>query len=277
MHDYNQFYAELVKVSPVALLVCLILAAGGVSARAQQTDASGGVASNGRDFVTALTKENIAAFLQEVKEIGTGQRSEMMPEDIKTYFTNHISEKAQFKSKLHYDVPGFPAEPIDAGLNKGEYINGILSGRGLILDYQAQIDIKDMKLSDGGRRVALRTLTKERGRLPLPGSENETDAEKKDPIPIEGESDCQQTLIVSFANYIQMVKADCVTDIRFLPFEENPLDPSQPGFESAADAASPQASETAASPPLFQSPGVVIKPEISATSSGPVTAQTPAH
>ncbi len=176
-----------------------------------------------KDFVTALNERNIRAFLEEVSAISTGQRPDLLDDDVANYFNNHVSDKAVFKSKMHYDIPNFPSQATEMKLNKEEYIGTILQGRFMMEDYQSNIEIRDLKIGGGGKNATFTSVITEKGRMPFPKDPKKpNDVEM---IPIEGQSTCRQRLIVSFNNFIQMARAECETDISFDPFAGKPLVP----------------------------------------------------
>ena len=175
------------------------------------------------DFVRSLNENNIRAFLQEVSEISTGQRSEMLDDDVINYFNNHMSDKGLFKSKMSYDIPGFPMQENEMSLNKEEYISMVANGRYVMQDYIVDIDIQNLKIGSGAKSATFKSITTEKGKMPFPRDPKKpNDVEI---VPIEGVSICEQRLIVSINNFIQMAKAECNTTISFDPFGSKPLVP----------------------------------------------------
>ncbi len=175
------------------------------------------------DFIQALNEDNIRKFLSEVSAITTGQRPDMLDDDVIDYFNNHMADNGSFKTVMRYQVPGFPNKDIDMKFKKEDYIDTVVNGRYMLEDYQTQVDIQDLKISAGGKAATFKSITKERGRMPF--VKDEKSKEVTELIPIEGESICEQKLIVSFNNFIQMASADCKTVISFDPFEGKPLMP----------------------------------------------------
>jgi hypothetical protein len=175
------------------------------------------------DFVSALNENNIRAFLRDVTEISSGQRPEMLDDEIINYFDNHTADQAVFKSKMSYDIPGFPLTENEMKLDKQQYITMIANGRYVIQNHEVDIKIDNLKIGNGARSATFQSTITEKGRMPFP-----KDPEKPDDlqiIPIEGKSVCQQRVIVSYNNFIQTAKADCETLISFDPFGNKPLVP----------------------------------------------------
>ncbi len=181
------------------------------------------------DFIVALNKQNIEAFLKEVSEITTGQRPDMLHDDVENYFTNHVTNKSTFKSVMKYNIPGFPTQDIDMELDKDQYIKMVLKGLYMLQDYQTEVSIENLKIGSNGKSATFKSRTKEKGRMPwVKDSENKDNSEgnqNAEMIPIEGESVCEQKLIISYNNFMQMAKAECSTAISFDPFAGKPLVP----------------------------------------------------
>lgn len=176
-----------------------------------------------KDFVALLDETNIRQFLEEVSQISTGQRADLLDEDVVDYFTNHMAEKGEFQSTMRYQIPGFPTQDTVMKLSRDEYINVVVKGRFMLEDYTTAVDVQDLKISGNGKSATFKSITRERGKMPFL-----KDPEKKDVIemiPIQGESVCDQKLIVSFNNFIQMAQAECTTVISFDPFGGKPLVP----------------------------------------------------
>lgn len=175
------------------------------------------------DFITSLDENNIRAFLRDVGEVSTGQRPEMMDDDVANYFDNHMANNGKFESKMRYEIPNFPTQETEMKLNKEQYINAVLKGRYMMENYRSTIDLQDLKINGNGQSATFTSVITEKGKMPFP-----TDPKKPNEveiIPIEGKSTCDQRLIVSYNNFIQMARADCSTVISFDPFGDKPLVP----------------------------------------------------
>ncbi|MCB9991931.1 MAG: hypothetical protein H6867_11295 [Rhodospirillales bacterium] len=175
------------------------------------------------DFVTQLNESNISDFLAEVSAISTGQRPDMLDDDVVNYFTNHMAPKSKLKSQMRYEIPNFPTQENKMELDREQYISTIVKGRHMMEDYTSTVEIRDLKISGGGKQATFTSIITERGKMPFPKDPKKPDV--VDIIPIEGESICEQKLAVSFNNFIQMAGADCQTVIRFDPFGGKPLIP----------------------------------------------------
>lgn len=184
---------------------------------------SGGQPNTGSDFVSQLTEQNILAFMREVSDIATGNKPEMLDDEVGDYLNNHVANAAAFESTMNYHIPGFPAKDINLKIGKQEYINSIIKGRYTLQDYSTRIVVEDLAITNGGKRATFTSITDEQGLMPFP--KNENNPEDLELLPIKGQSKCQQTMIVSFNNFIQMADAKCHTEISFDPFAGKPLIP----------------------------------------------------
>lgn len=185
---------------------------------------AGAQAESRPDFITALNESNIRAFLAEVGEISTGQRPEMLDEDVVNYFQNHLADKGVFESKMRYELPGFPPKDTEMRLKKDEYIATVVNGRYMMQDYSSTIHIEDLKIGGGGKSATFTSTVIEKGKMPMLKDPEKPEGDVEI-IPIEGKSVCEQRLIVSFNNFIQMARAECDTVISFDPFGNKPLVP----------------------------------------------------
>ena len=184
---------------------------------------SGGQPNTGSDFVSQLTEQNILAFMREVSDIATGNKPEMLDDEVGDYLNNHVANAATFESTMNHHIPGFPAKDINLKIGKQEYINSIIKGRYTLQDYSTRIVVEDLAITNGGKRATFTSITDEQGLMPFP--KNENNPEDLELLPIKGQSKCQQTMIVSFNNFIQMADAKCHTEISFDPFAGKPLIP----------------------------------------------------
>ena len=214
----EQIFMHLLKrISSGLILSLAVLACGSMPGSAQ-------IRKDPRpDFVTSLNETNIRAFLREVGEISTGQRPDMLDDDVANYFTNHMVEKGRFTSRMRYEIPNFPTQETKMELDKGQYINTVNKSRYMMENYHADIDIWDLKITGNGKQATFTSIITEKGKMPFPKDPKNPD--DVDIIPIEGRSSCEQKLVISFNNFIQMARADCETVISFDPFGDKPLVP----------------------------------------------------
>lgn len=170
------------------------------------------------DFVMSLDQQRIQAFLEETNRVSLGQRDDMTPEDIAAYLNRHLMEKGKFNSQTTFEIPGYPPQQADMKLDKQGYIDNVMQGQGVIANYTTAIEIKDIKITGLGKAATIRTVSTDSGEMPWPDEKGE-----RKPVPINGVSECEQKLIISVSNYIQMAGAECTTKITFKPFGDKKL------------------------------------------------------
>jgi hypothetical protein len=178
------------------------------------------------DFVTRLDRENVTAFINDVQRVVKTGSATMSAQDMADYFNNHIAEKAVFASTMKYEMPGYPAQESALQIGKVEYINGVLGGTGLMKSYEHAVEIKDVEIGNGGRSAKVKTVISEKGEMPWPRDGKpaaEGAAPDLVPMPVSGTSTCEQTIIISLNNFVQMQRADCYTVLSFDPFESQEL------------------------------------------------------
>jgi hypothetical protein len=187
----------------------------------------GGSSGDGRsDFISRLDENNIAAFINDVERVVKTGAATMSAQDMADYFNNHIAEKAVFASTMKYEMPGYPAQESVMQIGKVEYINGIIGGAGLMKSYEHSVEIKDVEIGNGGRSAKVTTVISEKGEMPWPrDGKPAADSAAPDlvPMPVSGTSTCEQTIVISLNNFVQMQRADCYTVLSFDPFEKQEL------------------------------------------------------
>ncbi len=162
----------------------------------------------------SLSKSNVQDFLETMREIGTGENIDMEDADVREYLDKHIADKAHYESAITYEIPGMPRQETQASLTKEQYIETLLNDLPNMQSYEAEVSINDIKITSSGRIADLKTVITESGTLPW--GENEDGSPRL--IPVKGTSQCDQKVVISLSNYIQMAKAVCTTLIRFDPF-----------------------------------------------------------
>jgi hypothetical protein len=163
--------------------------------------------------VKELTDENVRAFIEKVTHITTGKESEMTDEEITAYLDTHLHPEAKFKSVMRYAVPGFDMQEKTMSVDKQDFIASIHQATDTMDDYESDIKISDINISGDGRKATLKTQTMESGMMPV------RDEIEMEEVPVEGFSNCTQTLMLSDEDVIQMYNATCVTEIQFQMFD----------------------------------------------------------
>ncbi len=172
-------------------------------------------ADNIRDFAQTLDESSVKAFVEELRAVSTGQDADAAQGDAAAYLKNHLADKGSFRSKTTYEMPGYPVQEVEMEFQKSEFIDNIANGNGLLQDYETSVAIEDLNISNGGRSATFKAKISEKGRIPWPDGRG-----GQEMVPIKGSSDCQEKVIVSLNNYMQLADADCATTISFAPFDK---------------------------------------------------------
>jgi hypothetical protein len=178
------------------------------------------------DIITRLTDDNVRAFIDDVQRIATGETEDMSVDDIAGYLDRHIASDARFKSAMKYEMPGYPAQQNEMDLGKSEYINGVLNGASMMQRYEHSVTVKSVEIGNGGRSAKVVTVIREKGDMPWPEDNPDTSGKtpaKMGDMPVQGESQCEQQIVVGLTNYIQMKGAQCATILSFDPFQKEEL------------------------------------------------------
>lgn len=161
-----------------------------------------------------LSEQNVRQFLETMRAIGTGQEQQMTPDEMQGYLEHHIAEKAHYESTLTFEIPGMQRQETKATLTKQQYIETLFNDLQVMKAYNTEIDIKEIDFSRSNRVAELVTVIKEHGNIPW--GEHTDGSERR--VPVKGTSKCQQKIVISLDNYIQMAKAVCKTLIKLDPF-----------------------------------------------------------
>lgn len=177
-------------VKPLWLLLLLLLSA--VPALAQER-------------VPSLTEDNIKAFINRTTEMTNRKSADLGGAEAKSFFEKHLHPNARFKSKMVYEIPGFPAKQAELALDKGEFIESLAGGSQAIDNYSNKINIKSVKIASSGKSATVDSESMEEGVMHVEGQA----------VPMLGVSTCNQILMLSDQGVIQMFNANCTTQIRF--------------------------------------------------------------
>lgn len=172
---------------------------------------SGPVAAD--DEPAQLSEAEIRDFIQETNDVTNGGTSERPVEDIVAFLNTHLHKDARFKSKMVYNIPGYPPKETELALNKQEFIDNVQSGAKTVQDYEHSITVKSVQISSDKRKATVLTNGREEGTMPVQdGNGGSQD------VPITGYSTCHQIIMLSDQNVIQMFNANCNTEITFEDF-----------------------------------------------------------
>lgn len=155
--------------------------------------------------VTALTEDNVKAFISRTSDVTNNKAEGLDGNGIKTYLQTHLHENARFKSKMTYEIPGFPSKEAELALDKEEFMDTVAAGAQTVDKYSNQIAVREVKIASSGKSATVKTDSTEEGLMAVEGEH----------VPILGQSTCDQIIMLSDKGVIQMFNANCTTIIRF--------------------------------------------------------------
>ena len=158
--------------------------------------------------VDKLTKNNIENFVQTLTEMTSGNNLESSSSQIIQFLESHLHPKARFKSALVFNVPGHPAQENSMALDKEDFINSLADGAKAVQSYESSVEVKNIRISKDKKKATLKTESREQGMMNVEGEQ----------IPVEGNSSCDQIIMLSDDGIIQMYNANCKTVIEFQEF-----------------------------------------------------------
>jgi len=160
--------------------------------------------------VKELTQANVEQFVNDVAQVSGGLREDMDQFSITKYFMKHIAEEGMFISTIEYAMPDMPSSERTLEMDKMNFISHVLQGMGTMNKHETAVQIEYIKIVDNGKRATVMTTNYERGVMPVEDGFGDTQM-----MPITGTSYCEQELVLSTGNVIQMAGANCDTDINF--------------------------------------------------------------
>ena len=164
------------------------------------------------DKISALTQENVKAFIENTTDITTGNSQDLSPEKITAYLDKHIEKKARFKSVMKYHMPNLPVQQATLSLKKNDFMQSVSEGASTVEGYENLIEIQDIKIASNGKKAFVKTTSTEYATMAVP-----TETGGTEDVPMEGVSECTQIISLN-RGVIQMFSAQCVTDINFLEY-----------------------------------------------------------
>ena len=162
------------------------------------------------ETVNALTQENVEGFVSKVADITSGKNEDIDQFTITEYLMTHINDDGVFVSKINYGMADMMDNEHDLEMDKMTYISHTISGLKSMQKHETAVRIEHIEIADNARSATVTTTNYERGIMPY-------DDGFGDPrmIPVVGTSYCEQRLVLSTGNIIQMAGADCNTNIDF--------------------------------------------------------------
>ena len=168
------------------------------------------LSGRGEDGITALTHENISAFVNDVAAISGGLKTEMDEHNIVEYFIAHMTENGRVKASISYSFASEGEQQRDMDMGRMEYINYILQGMKTMKKHETKTQIDFIDVADDGLSARVVTTNYERGMMPSQDSFGDEAM-----IPVLGTSYCEQRIVLAESEVIQMDGAECTTTINF--------------------------------------------------------------
>lgn len=163
--------------------------------------------------IEKLDRNNIKSFIETATLMSQGGASDMSQEDVLAYLRDHIHDDARFVTSMTFKMPGMPPQETQMTIQKPEFIQGVQEADKAVNGYENEVDIKKIKIAVNKKSATVQTVGKEEGEMPMQLESGDVQY-----VPIEGVSECTQTLGLSNAGLIQMMDAKCKTTIEFKDF-----------------------------------------------------------
>lgn len=159
-----------------------------------------------------FTEDDIRDFVMRTSSVMDGTAESEDGVDVQSYLTTHLSPEGLFKSEMTYNIPGYPAQKNTMALDRTQFIESVLDGRKSLQGYKADVSIQKIGITDGGQRANVRIRSRESGTMTMQTAEGQEET-----LPVEGISLCDQVLIFSEDGEIQILSADCRSEMTFAP------------------------------------------------------------
>lgn len=168
------------------------------------------ILSNGNGRVSTLDETNVTHFITEVADVAGGKREDMDPFSITEYFMAHIADHGKFISNIEFSLPDMSSDSRMLEMDKKNFISHTLEGMKTMSQRETAVEIEYIKIADNGKSAKVTTTNYERGVMPVEDGMGEAQM-----MPVTGTSYCEQELVLSRENIIQMAAANCSTSISF--------------------------------------------------------------
>ncbi len=157
-----------------------------------------------------LTEDMVRGFIEETTTLTDIQNENFDPDTVKTYLERHLHKNARFKSTMSYSIPGHDKQENSISLDKEKYIASITDSPKAVGGYDREIEILDIRISKDGGNATVTTKSTESGYINVSAEQQ---------VPMEGVSTCNQIIVMSKKNVIQMYSAQCTTEVEFTDTE----------------------------------------------------------
>lgn len=158
----------------------------------------------------ALTESNITAFVNEVATVSAGLNPDMDQHTMVEYMMDRMTEDGQYKTTLNYKIGGSGEQQRELEMNRLELISHALQGQKTMKKHETKTEINKISINPDGRSAAIVITNYERGTMPTDDGFGDTAM-----VPVLGMSYCEQKIVLSGKNQLQIDGAQCTTTMQF--------------------------------------------------------------
>jgi hypothetical protein len=161
--------------------------------------------------ISELNHTNVALFIEEVAAITGGKRDDMDDFTVTEFFLDHVHDSGHFISTIDYSTAAdMMNQTKTLEMGKMDFISHILQGLKAMKKHETAVRIEHIKILNAGTEATVTTTNFERGLMPVDDGFGGMQM-----MPVTGTSYCEQDLVLSQAQTIQMRGASCDTSISF--------------------------------------------------------------
>lgn len=161
------------------------------------------------DLVKRLDDQLLQTFIDDTQRILSGEDPRYVTgEEIANYFVNHMTDDADIKTILKYELDDYKGES-QALFNKQQILGYALSGQRTMREYKNSSTLKSADISADGRSASVHIDIHETGLMSISGQGG-----VQTEVMVQAESQCVHNVVLSWNHFMQLKKADCTTVVR---------------------------------------------------------------
>lgn len=157
-----------------------------------------------QEKIKTLTPETVSAFVNAMTE-KTKPGGRLKDEQVIAYLNTHLFDLGDYNSSVTFNVPHHHPQTRAIQLTKAQFISNVIAGRQSIRQHQSGVAIHDIEIADNNQEATFRTVTSERGEMPIEGQY----------VSFTGETECIQKIALDGAIPV-ILSADCTSDMTFI-------------------------------------------------------------
>lgn len=163
------------------------------------------------EVLNSLTSENIEHFIQELTAVTTGQSKTLDVYGVTEYLMKHLPADGEYITAISFEDHNAEIQEEYMVMNRLTYISNILQAMKGVVAHEVTIKIENIDIAKNGKRAEIVISSLERGLMPMPDGSGGTRF-----MAMSTSTYCEQELILTDDNIIQLAITDCSTDINFL-------------------------------------------------------------